>query len=370
MSKHRNLPWLDERTIFLTRHGSHAYGTSVPTSDLDIKGVAIAPREHYLGFSMVWEQAESKDPDMVVYELRKFLRLAADCNPSILEVLWTDPSDHLKVTPLGELLLEHRGLFLSRKAKHTFCGYAISQLKRIKAHRRWLLSPPGEPPARGAFGLPELPAVPPDQLAAAEAAVRKQLDSWELDLSGLDDAARIALLGHLAGYLTSLQITDEVKAHRAGVLLGYDTNFLEILDAERRYTNATKEWQGYQQWARSRNPARAELEARHGYDTKHAMHLVRLLRMCREILVDGTLVVRRPDADELLAIRHGAWAYDDLVTWAEAADAEMQVLVKTSPLPHAPSLPALDALCERLLRSALADLPGDAAAAPPETPET
>lgn len=353
MSKHKNLPWLDERTIYLTRHGSHAYGTSLPTSDLDIKGVAIAPREHYLGFSMVWEQAESKEPDAVIYEVRKFFRLAAECNPSIIEVLWTDPSDHLKVTPAAEILLEHRPLFLSRKVRHTFCGYALSQLRRIQTHRRWLLEPPAEPPTRRELGLPDAPAIPADQLAAAEAAVRKQLDRWELDLSGLDEAQRVALLGHLADYLTSLQITDEVAAHRAGVLLGYDTNFLEILDAERRYAVAVKEWQAYQHWRKSRNPARSELEARFGYDTKHGMHLVRLLRMCRELLTNGRVLVRRPDADELIAIRTGAWPYEQLIAFAEAEDAAMTALSEASPLPAKPPIDQLDALCERLISTLL-----------------
>ena len=60
--------------------------------------------------------------------------------------------------------------------------------------------------------------------------------------------------------------------------------FLDLLDRERRYRGALREWQQYQEWTRSRNPARAELERRHGYDTKHAMHLIRLLRMAVEIL--------------------------------------------------------------------------------------
>jgi len=41
-----NLTWLPERTIFMARHGSKAYGTSLPTSDEDFRGVAIAPREY------------------------------------------------------------------------------------------------------------------------------------------------------------------------------------------------------------------------------------------------------------------------------------------------------------------------------------
>lgn len=72
-----NLPWVPSRTIYLTRHGSHAYGTNLPTSDLDLRGVMIAPREYYLGFLNTVEQVTQSEPDLTVFELRKFMKLAA-----------------------------------------------------------------------------------------------------------------------------------------------------------------------------------------------------------------------------------------------------------------------------------------------------
>ena len=50
--------------ILLVTHGSHAYGLNTPTSDLDIKGIAIPPREYFLGFANSFEQAIQNDPDM------------------------------------------------------------------------------------------------------------------------------------------------------------------------------------------------------------------------------------------------------------------------------------------------------------------
>lgn len=88
-----------------------------------------------------------------------------------------------------------------------------------------------------------------------------------------------------------------------------------------------------------------ELEARHGYDTKHAMHLVRLLRMCEEILDGRGVLTRRPDRDELLAVRNGAWPYDALIEWAEAQDAKCAALYETSTLRHHPDVEAIDRLC-------------------------
>lgn len=307
-----NLTWLPERTIFLTRHGSQAYGTNTPTSDLDVKGIAIPPKEYFLGYSHVFEQAEVKgDPDVVIYDLRKFMKLAADCNPNIIEVLHTDPSDWLLTTPLFEELYEHRKDFLSKKAKYTFSGYAISQLKRIRTHKRWLLNPPSHKPERQEYGLSI------DHKAAS---------------------------------------TSEIGAFDALIAEGhqFDEHAMKLLQREKEYQNALTEWQQYENWKTTRNHKRSELEAKFGYDCKHACHLVRLMRMCREILTTGEVLVKRPDAAELLAIRNGAWSYDRLIDWADQQEAELAVLYETTTmLPRGPDMNKLDALCVRLVEKSL-----------------
>jgi uncharacterized protein len=84
-------------------------------------------------------------------------------------------------------------------------------------------------------------------------------------------------------------------------------------------------------------------------NTKHGMHLVRLMRMCREILETGEVVVKRPDRDELLAVRNGAWSYEQLIAWADAEEQQMDALYERSPLPRAPDRAALDRLCVELV---------------------
>src|ERR1044072_8096814 len=137
---------LDARTILKVKHGSHAYGTNVVTSDVDVKGVCIEPLSHQLGFLHSFEQHElmasrGHSHDLVIYSLKKFAKLAADCNPNIIEVLHVDDSDVLFIDEFGDRLREIRDEFLSKKAKFTFSGYAHAQLKRIKTHRAWLLDP-------------------------------------------------------------------------------------------------------------------------------------------------------------------------------------------------------------------------------------
>jgi len=131
--------------------------------------------------------------------------------------------------------------------------------------------------------------------------------------------------------------------------LGFDENFIDFITREKQWRKGVKQWEQFCEWKEKRNPARAELEKKHGYDTKHGSHLVRLMRMCREILTDGKVLVRRPDADELNAIRDGQWSYEQLTEWANREDKELIEVARTSPLPKQPDRVALDALCQQLV---------------------
>lgn len=332
-----NLDWLQSRTIFLTKHGSQAYGTNLPTSDLDVKGVAIPPKEYFFGYLQRFEQAESKDPDAVIFDIRKFVALAADCNPNIIEVLFTDAADWIVNRPEWDRLRERRDLFLSQKAQHTFSGYAMSQLKRIKTHRRWLLDPPKKHPERGDFGLPNEPTLEKVQMGVVESKITKIADS----------------LGGQGWTRDKVQERDAEMVDAVAKEIGLSPNLIPVIIAERRYGSAMRNWVAFQKWKDERNPKRSALEAQFGYDTKHAMHLVRLMRMATEILRDGKVLVRRPDAAELLAVRAGEWNYDDLIAWAQKTEDELATIAAASPLPKAPDRKAIDALVVDIVESSL-----------------
>lgn len=356
IKKGPHMKWIDRGTVLLVRHGSHAYGTSTPASDEDFKGVAIPPKEYFLG-SKRFEQAELKapDPDAVIYDIRKFFALAGDCNPNIIEVLHTSPEDHFIVDPIGEIILDHKYDFLSKKVKHTFNGYAVSQLQRIKLHRRWLLNPPTKNPTRKDLSLPEQTLIPQDQLTAASAEIQKELDRFQFDfMEGLEESAKINIRTVMSDMLGELKITAEEHWMAAARKIGLADNFIEIMQKERQYTNLKKEWSQYQNWRETRNEKRAELEAKYGYDTKHAYHLVRLIRMCREILTTGKVIVKRPDREELLSIRNGAWTYDQLIEFAETEEKELNALYNsTNILPKTANKENLEKLLIKLVEKSL-----------------
>lgn len=356
----RSLPWLELYTIFLAKHGSTAYGTNTPTSDLDIKGVAIAPLKYQIGFLHKFEQADSGfKGDVCIYDLTKFIKLAAECNPNIIELLFLDEGDYIYSNQFFTKIVSEREIFLSTEARWRFGRYAAAQLKRIDTHRKWLLNPPTKEPWRKDFDLPDTTLLPKDQLAAADDLVQKKMESWNFDFGVLDPAPRMELEEEIKRvlreqvYFAKYYSNDDIY-NLAAKAIGFDTNMLEVMKRERQYKSARNEWDQYQEWKRKRNPDRSALEAKYGYDTKHGMHLVRLLRMAQEILSEGKVVVRRPDAEELLSIRRGAWSYEKLVEWATVTDASLDELMKKSPLPTRPDREKID----QLLRDTVMDYLG------------
>lgn len=361
IQKSPHMKWMAKGTCLLVRHGSHAYGTNTPTSDEDFKGVAIPPKQYFLGTMHRFEQAELKapDPDAVIYDIRKFFALASDCNPNIIEVLHTAPEDHFIVDDIGEEILANKDIFLSKRIKHTFLGYSVSQLKRIQTHKRWLMDPPTHQPTRAEYKLPETTLIPADQLMAAQAEVQKELDRFQFDfMDGLEESQKIEIRNIMSEMLAELKITADMHWMSAARKIGLSDNFIEIMQHERQYASAKREWDQYQNWKLTRNQARAALEAKYGYDTKHAYHLVRLIRMCREVLETGKVIVKRPDREELLAIRNGAWTYDQLIGFAEREELELNLLYNNSTiLPKQPDREKIDQLCIKLVEKALSRQP-------------
>src|SRR4029077_14614567 len=90
----------------------------------------------------------------------------------------------------------------------------------------------------------------------------------------------------------------------------------------------------------------------HG-NSKHAMHLVRLLRMGYEIITTGQVIVKRPDREELLAIRNGAKTYEEIIAYAEEMEAKIAEAEKLSPLPWSPDHAAIEQLQIDMIRDAL-----------------
>ena len=355
---------LQPHTIFLTLAGSQAHGTARAGSDVDLRGVCIAPVSVRLSLFSTFEQYDGPLDDAlaarvlprlrahptasrglgvktecVVFDLAKFVRLCAAANPNALEILFADEGDWLLETPAWRRLHAERHRFLTRKVEQTFVGYALAQLAKIERHRAWLLEPPKKKPTRADFGLPESGTLARDDQNRIEQSLADKIRSYGIDELELAKPTRIALRERLEAFhrdVTSASVDDLEDRMRAVAshALALPPSVITTLNTEKRYRAAMKHWEAYQTWKRQRNPARAELEQRFGYDTKHAMHLVRLMRMGLEALERGELIVRRHDAAELDAIRDGALTFDELRATAARLQDELKRAGARTALPH------------------------------------
>jgi predicted nucleotidyltransferase len=111
--------------------GSQAYGLALPTSDEDTGGVFAMGFEDVMGVSTnKVEQVADERNDVVWYEIGKFLELLAKANPTMLESLFVPERCIKYVHPSFKVILENRGMFVTKETFKSFIGYATSQIQK------------------------------------------------------------------------------------------------------------------------------------------------------------------------------------------------------------------------------------------------
>ncbi|MEA2827552.1 MAG: uncharacterized protein QOG43_1991 [Actinomycetota bacterium] len=114
--------------------GSQAYGLADEASDVDVRGVFVAPPELLWSLQGAPDYLERERMAEAYWELAKFSVLALKANPNVLECLYTPLVQH--VSPMGEELLGLRDAFLSRLVHQTYNGYVLSQFKKLERDLR------------------------------------------------------------------------------------------------------------------------------------------------------------------------------------------------------------------------------------------
>jgi predicted nucleotidyltransferase len=279
----------EKNMVFKCLAGSHSYGTNTEHSDVDTRGIFIAPPYYLVGMDNV-EEVHKAGNDETLFEIRKYVKLASECNPNILELLFIDDRHILFKNKYYDYLRNNRNLFLSTKVEYTYGCYARAQFNRIKTHRNYLLNPPSHKPTRKEFGLEEYSKIPKDHRRAF------------------------------------LSIPDEFLPE---AVKNEITN-------EKRFESKLAEWNSYKEWEKTRNVKRQELEAKFGFDTKHASHLVRLFIQGKEILTQGTLTVYLKDEDREFVkdVRAGKYSFEFIENYQNNLDAEFKAYAQSSKLPY------------------------------------
>lgn len=258
----RTNPLLKDRIAILTLGGSHAYGTEIETSDLDIRGCALETGEQILTGKQ-FEQVIDHRTDTTVYGLRKLVSMLSQCNPNVIEMLGCEPEDYFTVSEAGKILLDNKDLFLSKAAFRSFGGYASAQLRRL------------------------------DNKSAR---VFSQAETEEHICGRLTEMNQISELTF--SLQPSLSDDMDMEICVSGTLA--DVPFRDLYTKLGDLNHTVREYERNSKWNRN--------AVAHGKICKHAMHLLRLYMMACDILADGQIITRRKkEHDLLMSIRNGRY---------------------------------------------------------------
>lgn len=135
-----------------TMMGSVAYGVSTDYSDLDVYGFCIPPKHiifpHVNGFIQgfgakpeafeqyqqhhVLDKDSGKEYDFSIYNIVRYFQLCMENNPNMIDSLYTPQFCVQHSTRIGNMVREHRDLFLHKGSWYKYKGYAYSQLHKLK----------------------------------------------------------------------------------------------------------------------------------------------------------------------------------------------------------------------------------------------
>ncbi|MEL6864205.1 MAG: nucleotidyltransferase domain-containing protein [Bacteroidota bacterium] len=322
--------------LFECISGSKAYGLDLPHSDTDIKGVFILPKQQFYGLDYIPQVADNRN-DVVYYELGRFIELLMKNNPNILELLAT-PADKIRIKhPLIDQIKPD--LFISKKCKDTFGGYAFTQIRKARGLNKKIVNPVDkERKSILAFCqvLQEQGAIPLSQWLAIHQVEQAQCGLVNIpkmkDLYGLyiDRSKNLGYRGILRKEQSTKVVLSSIpKTEKPIAYLHFN---------EDGYVKYCKDYKEYWDWVDQRNESRYQNNLRHGqsYDSKNMMHTFRLLDMAKEILETGQVIVKRPNREELLAIRQGKWTFEELMSMADAKMTSIEKAYQNSQLQDEP----------------------------------
>lgn len=255
---------LDKNICILGLGGSRAYGTNLPESDIDIRGVAVRRKEDIL-LGNDFENFVDVNTDTTIYSFDKIIDLLTKCNPNTIELLGLDTDDYIYKNEIGELLLKNKDIFLSNRCINTFSEYALQQLYRMQQKTNAALTE--------------------EELNRHISGVLNNMSKKMKDKYNLDE-------NNLSFYLVDGKIKCNIIATQCSIedLSGMLSEFNNTL---RDYRKTSK---------------RNEHALNHGKIAKHSMHLLRLYMMGIDLVSEGKIQTKRiKEHDLLMDIRNGVY---------------------------------------------------------------
>ena len=281
--------WLPNNMHYETMMGSVAYGVSSDTSDMDVYGICIPPKDeifpHLRGeiqgfgnnkhrFSQYQQHHLSdgeRDYDFCIYNIVDYFQLCMKNNPNMIDSMFTPDFCILHITRIGQIIRENRKLFLHKGSWHTYKGYAYQQVNKISRSREEVLD------------------------------IRK----FEKD-NGISHLTKFVELEEAMKKGKFQNLTDDK-------LRTYYEMYKSGMDKSKRF----------------------ELRKCHSMDIKFAYHVVRLLNEVEQIMTEGDLDLLR-NREQLKSIRRGEWTEKEIKDYFSRKESELEALYQKSRLPYGP----------------------------------
>lgn len=310
---------LNNRIMLLGIGGSYAYGTNNENSDIDFRGVTLQALSDLTGLTE-FEQFEDRETDTVIYGFNKMVKLLLNCNPNTCEILGLDDDQYLIKTELGQELIDHINLFLSKRAIRSFGEYADAQLRRLQ-----------NAIARGI--LPQS-----EKEKHILKSVTSSLNDFNRKYTG-DNKGSIRL------YI------DKSENPGLDTEIFVDANYKHF--PLRDYTNL---WGAMKTVVRDYDKiGKRNKKKDDNHLNKHAMHLIRLFMMGIDILEKGKICThRKDDLPLLLSIRAGEYMTDDgnfsteFYDILEEYEHRLEEAAEKTKLPDNPDMEAVEKFVERI----------------------
>lgn len=302
--------------LFEARTGSHLYGTNTPTSDEDFCGVILPVSTEVFGFekmeelnvSIVSKDAFGKNTEDAIdrkfYEFRKFIKLAMENNPNILELLFANKENIIYNNDAIDLF-SMRSLFPNKEFIHTkFLGYARSQ-KHLMTQK-------------------------PENYANLI-----EVQEYLYNYLGVSTIVNMSDDGAIS---KSRQLFVELKSdiENNKVPVEFKDSFIKIGDINLNKNLNIKNVITYIETRLKTAGSRKKMWEEFGFDVKFGMHLHRLLMQAEELLRTGDLVFPLTRREELMDVRMGKMSLDEVINKSYDLEAEVDMAYVGSSLRSKP----------------------------------
>lgn len=290
-----------ENILFLNLAGSISYGTNNHDSDIDLRGVMLESKRDILGFGC-FEQYEDENTDTVIYGLRKFVKLCLNANPNVLELLGTRDEHVVYMTPLGKIIRENYEIFLSKRVFESFGNYALAQLRRLE----------------NAIARDRVPQEKKEEHILNS--INSQMSKIKSNFHEFGDGDIRLYMDKSCKEGLNSEIYMDISL-RGYPLRDFTSIYSSMDNVLKSYSKLTH-----------RNNKKDDLHL-----NKHAMHLIRLLIMGKEILKGlGINTYREEDRELLFKIRNGKYSYEEIFKLVDEHERQFKMAYDETKLPDEP----------------------------------